>query len=70
MGAAGIRTRCGEILETPYLELGTHGAKRPKHSALDLEKISAAVPPGPRPWREALEDYLAELKSSSALPAA
>lgn len=69
MRANGIRTRCSEILETPYLELGCHGAKRPKHSALGLAKLSEAIPPGPRHWREAMGDYLAELKSTSALPA-
>ena len=67
MQALGLATACGAVIETPYLDLGTHGAKRPKHSALDPSKLSAHSPPGPRPWREALDAYLFDLKSDGTL---
>jgi dTDP-4-dehydrorhamnose reductase len=58
MKALGRNPACREILETPYEQLGAHGAKRPRHSSLAIEKLAAAIPPGPRAWREALADFL------------
>jgi dTDP-4-dehydrorhamnose reductase len=58
MKALGQSPACREILETPYEQLGAHGAKRPRHSSLSIEKLATAIPPGPRPWREALHDFL------------
>jgi dTDP-4-dehydrorhamnose reductase len=62
MRALGRDPLCRAILETPYEALGAHGAKRPRHSALSLEKLAAAIPPGPRSWREALGDFLQEAR--------
>ena len=58
MKALGRNPACREILETPYDQLGAHGTKRPRHSSLAIEKLAAAIPPGPRPWCEALHDFL------------
>ena len=35
-------------------------ARRPAYSVLDCSKFAARCPPGMRPWREALADYLAQ----------
>ena len=56
--ALGRNPACREILEIPHEQLGAHGAKRPRHSALSIEKLAVAIPPGPRPWQEALQDFL------------
>lgn len=58
MHALGRNPLCREILEIPHEQLGAHGAKRPRHSCLSLEKLATAIPPGPRSWREALGDFL------------
>ena len=58
MHTLGLSPACREILEIPHEQLGAHGSKRPRHSALSVEKLAATLPPGPRPWREALDDFL------------
>jgi len=58
MHVPGRNPVCREILETPHEQLGAHGTKRPRHSSLSIEKLAAAIPPGPRPWRAALRDFL------------
>jgi dTDP-4-dehydrorhamnose reductase len=60
MQSLGRNPVCREILEIPHEQLGVHGAKRPRHSSLSIEKLAAALPPGPRPWREAMGDFLRE----------
>ena len=54
------------IEEVPYEELGPGWRKRPRYSCLDAAKLTRALPPGPRPWREALGEFLAEWKSVAA----
>jgi dTDP-4-dehydrorhamnose reductase len=66
MELLGLAPACTEIEEVPYEQLGPDWAKRPRYSCLDTAKLSAALPPGPRPWREALGEYLAEWKSVAA----
>ncbi len=58
MRALGRNPVCREILEVPHEQLGAHGAKRPRHSSLSVEKLAAALAPGPRRWDEALGNYL------------
>ena len=60
MRSLGRNPVCREILEVPHEQLGAHGAKRPRHSALSIKKLATALAPGPRPWREALQDFLGE----------
>lgn len=60
MRALGRNPLCREILEIPHEQLGSHGAKRPRHSSLSIEKLAAALAPGPRRWEEALGNYLRE----------
>lgn len=54
---------CRRIEEVPYTRLGPGWEKRPLHSSLDTAKLAAAFPPGPRPWREALAEYIRHPKS-------
>ena len=54
------------IEEVPYEQLGPGWSKRPRYSCLDTAKIAGLFPPGPRPWREALGEFLAEWKSVAA----
>jgi dTDP-4-dehydrorhamnose reductase len=50
----------------PFEDLGPDWSKRPRYSCLDPGKIAEIFPPGPRPWREALGQFLAEWKSIAA----
>ncbi len=62
----GLEPACRTIEEIPYERLGSGWSKRPRYSCLDTAKLAAVIPPGPRPWREALGEYLAEWKSVAA----
>lgn len=66
--AYGRQPACRELIEVPYESLGPDWSKRPHHSALGLDKISGLLPPGPRDWTLALDDYLSELKSFAVPP--
>ena len=66
MGLLGLAPACQSIVETPYTELGPGWSKRPRYSCLSTEKIAGVIPPGPRPWREALGEFLTEWKSVAA----
>lgn len=59
INALGLSPACREIIEVPFQSLGIHGAKRPTHSTLSTAKLAATLPPGPRPWEAALDDFLA-----------
>lgn len=59
------RPACREIIETPYDQLGAHGAKRPRHSCLSTTKLASTLPPGPRPWQEALAAFLTSVPAST-----
>jgi len=56
------------IREVPYEQLGANWSKRPRYSCLRTDKLEKALPPGPRPWTEALDAFLAERKSVAAHP--
>ena len=62
----GLAPVCQNIAEVPYEELGPGWRKRPRYSCLDTGKLAGALPPGPRPWREALGEFLSEWKSFAA----
>lgn len=64
----GLEPACRNLVEVPFETLGPDWFKRPHHSALALDKISALLPPGPRRWTLALDDYLSELKSFAVVP--
>ncbi len=64
----GQPVRCREIQQVPYTELGPGWSKRPRYSCLDTTRLSARFPPGPRPWRDALQSFLAGEKSVAASP--
>jgi dTDP-4-dehydrorhamnose reductase len=66
MESLGLAPACKQIDEVPYEELGPGWRKRPRYSCLDTSKLSRALPPGPRSWREALGEFLAEWKSVAA----
>lgn len=66
MGLLGLAPACQIIVETPYTQLGPGWSKRPRYSCLATEKIAGVFPPGPRPWREALGEFLDEWKSVAA----
>ncbi len=66
MQSLGMNPRCRHIEEIPYADLGPTWSKRPRWSCLDIGKIRAAHPPGPRPWTEALGSFLREQKSVAA----
>ena len=66
MTALGLDPVCRTIEEVPYEQLGPGWSRRPRFSCLDTAKIAAAFPPGPRPWREALGEFLAGWKSIAA----
>lgn len=60
MRAMNLNPRCQQIQEIPYESLGPNWSKRPRWSCLDIAKLRSTSPPGPRPWREALADFLRE----------
>lgn len=62
----GLDPACREITGVPYRDLGPGWSKRPRYSCLDPAKLVSTVPPGPRPWREALGQFLSEWKSVAA----
>jgi len=62
----GLSPACRQIDEVPYDQLGPGWSKRPRFSCLDSAELAAALPPGPRPWREALGEFLNEWKSVAA----
>jgi dTDP-4-dehydrorhamnose reductase len=66
MGLLGLAPACQSIVETPYTQLGPGWSKRPRYSCPSTEKIAGVIPPGPRPWREALGEFLTEWKSVAA----
>jgi dTDP-4-dehydrorhamnose reductase len=66
MDLRGWAPVCRKIDEVPYDQLGPGWSKRPRFSGLDTAKLAATRPPGPRPWREALGEYLTEWKSVAA----
>ncbi len=68
MEEAGWPVKCRTIEEVPYSDLGPHWGKRPRFSALDTSRLRELVPPGPRPWQEALGDFLHPQKSIAAPP--
>jgi dTDP-4-dehydrorhamnose reductase len=55
-----------KIRQVPYEDIGPDWSKRPRYSCLDAAKLGIALPPGPRPWTEALDSFLAEWKSVAA----
>ena len=63
MNAKGLAPKCGDIKTIPYEQLGPDWAKRPRHSCLNAGKLASVLPPGPRPWREALGEFLSAWKS-------
>lgn len=66
MNILGLSPACREIEEVPYRELGPGWSRRPRYSCLDTAKLAAAFPPGPRPWTDALGEFLGEWKSVAA----
>jgi len=66
MNFLGLSPACKTIEEVPYEQIGPGWSKRPRYSCLDTTKIAGVLPPGPRPWREALGEYLSEWKSVAA----
>ncbi|MEX1045539.1 MAG: NAD(P)-dependent oxidoreductase [Chthoniobacterales bacterium] len=62
----GLDPVCHDIIDVPYGDLGPGWSKRPRYSCLDPAKLVSALPPGPRPWREALDGWLSEWKSVAA----
>ncbi|MEX1010411.1 MAG: NAD(P)-dependent oxidoreductase [Chthoniobacterales bacterium] len=62
----GLDPACRDIVEVPYQDLGPSWPKRPRYSCLDPAKLAATLPPGPRPWREALGEFLQQWKSVAA----
>ncbi|MEY3481017.1 MAG: hypothetical protein RIQ71_1792 [Verrucomicrobiota bacterium] len=66
MKISGLAPVCERIEDVPYEQLGPAWQKRPRYSCLDVSKLVAALPPGPRPWRDALTGFLSEWKSVAA----
>jgi len=66
MQSRELAPSCEAIEEVHYTSLGPGWAKRPRHSRLDTGRLAAVLPPGPRPWREALGVFLDEWKSVAA----
>lgn len=66
MRLLGLQPACTDIVEVPYEQLGPGWSKRPRYSCLDVAKLADVLPPGPRPWREALGEFLSEWKSVAA----
>jgi dTDP-4-dehydrorhamnose reductase len=63
MRERGPEPACREIIEIPYQEMGPNWSKRPRFSCLDTGKLAQTLPPGPRGWTEALDDFLDDQKT-------
>ena len=63
MKKLGLAPVCRSIDEVAFETLGPDWDKRPRYSCLAVEKLTAAMPPGPRPWQEALGEFLERWKS-------
>ena len=66
MTSLGLAPKCRDLEEVPYEQLGPGWAKRPRYSCLDGAKLASAFPPGPKPWRKALGEFLFAWKSVDA----
>ena len=67
MAALGWPPRCREIIEVPFASLGPNWGKRPRFSSLDTAQLESLLPPGPRSWRDALGEFVADEKSFAAV---
>jgi dTDP-4-dehydrorhamnose reductase len=56
--ALGIPLRCRVVTPIPLAALTTFRAQRPIHTAMDIAKFSGLTGIVPRPWQEALYEYL------------
>lgn len=54
----GWKFRCRTLAAQKLADMKSFIAARPVHTVMDLTKISGAAGVTPRPWREALEEYL------------
>lgn len=67
MRLLGVNIRCQHIEEIPYESLGPNWKLRPRYSCLAIKQLRKTLPPGPRPWKEALTDFLREQNTVAAL---
>jgi dTDP-4-dehydrorhamnose reductase len=58
VSALGWRLRCRTLDPLPLAEMKSFIAPRPVHTALDLNRLAAATGLRPRPWQDALTEYL------------
>lgn len=58
MTACGIIDRCPEIAEQTLAEMPAFRALRPRFTAMDTDRLSTLLGQSPRPWPEALAEYV------------
>jgi dTDP-4-dehydrorhamnose reductase len=57
-GDLGLPLRCRSLHPLRLTEMKSFIAARPRHTAMDVTNLAAVTGRRPRPWREALRDYL------------
>jgi dTDP-4-dehydrorhamnose reductase len=58
VASLGWNLRCRTLAVQSVADMEKFQAKRPANTAMDVSQITAATGLPPRPWREALHDYL------------
>lgn len=57
---AGLPLRARTVEPIPLASLKNFTAPRPPHTVMSTRKLAAAIGQTPRPWREALDEYLTQ----------
>lgn len=64
-GRAGWPLRALSVDPIALADLKNFSAPRPPHTALETKKLAAVIGHPPRPWQEALEEYILQKKHTS-----
>jgi dTDP-4-dehydrorhamnose reductase len=68
MTARGILAECPEVAVQTMRDMPLFRAQRPRHTAMDTSRLTAALGKPLRPWGEALAEYVRNLPVPEARP--